>query len=220
MRVTISGDFAALLRADLRRGEKAVTRAVRSSADKLKLDMRNQVTGAGLGGRLANAVRSRNYPPGSDASLGAAALVYAKPSRSGVGGAAAILSAYEDGAVIRSRQGRYLAIPTDAVISRGGKKVSPRDFEEAGIKLRFVPPRAGRPALLVADDFTVGERSGRARYATARQRQTGRRLATVVMFVLIPQARVRKRLNIKSLADSALSSLPNAIVSEWEGGNG
>ena len=60
------------------------------------------MTSAGLGQRLANSWRDKHYP---NQQLDAASLVYTKAPQ--------IIRAFDDGAVIRSRRGRFLAIPTE-----------------------------------------------------------------------------------------------------------
>ena len=109
--VRIDGDLAKMLAAEAKTAEIAVTAAVRKTGAGLKSDLRSQVVGAGLGRRLANAVRLNVYPD-KGYSLSAAAFVYARPGKGGHGGAANLVAAFEEGTLIRARGGRYLAIPT------------------------------------------------------------------------------------------------------------
>ena len=60
--VSINGDLAKILATDAKAAEGAVTNAVRKVGEGLKSELRAQVVGAGLGRRLANAVRSNIYP--------------------------------------------------------------------------------------------------------------------------------------------------------------
>ena len=66
MRLTldIRPDLAALMAAEIAAGERAVTAAVREAGTGLKLGWRGQITGAGLGTRLANSIRSEVFPKG------------------------------------------------------------------------------------------------------------------------------------------------------------
>ena len=112
--VSINGDLAKILATDAKAAEGAVTAAVRKVGEGLKSELRAQVVGAGLGRRLANAVRSNIYPEKGE-SLSAAAFVYARPGKGGHGGAANIVAAFEDGSLIRANGGTYLAIPTEHV---------------------------------------------------------------------------------------------------------
>ena len=66
MRLTldIRPDLAELMAAEIAAGERAVTAAVREAGTGLKLGWRGQITGAGLGTRLANSIRSEVFPEG------------------------------------------------------------------------------------------------------------------------------------------------------------
>lgn len=185
-----------------RDGEKAVTSTMRSVAGELKRDWRQQVVGAGLGRKLGNAVRSAAYPRSTN-SMGAASMVWTKAPK--------ITAAHEAGAVIRSRTGSFLAIPTEAAgKGRGGARLTPEDWERRrGVKLRFVY-RRGRPSLLVAESRL------NARGTAVRSRsKTGRNVATVPIFVLVPQVRLRKRLNLYKGAGRIAGTVPRRIVSAW-----
>ena len=73
----IRPDLASLMAAEIAAGERAVTAAVREVGGGLKLAWRGQITGAGLGARLANSIRSEVFPK-AGASLNAAAVVWSK----------------------------------------------------------------------------------------------------------------------------------------------
>ena len=108
----------------------------------LKTELRRQVASAGLGQRLANSWRDKHYP---NQKLDAASLVYTKAPQ--------IIRAFDEGAVIRSRRGRFLAIPTENAPRKGtdGRRISPSTFPEHRFgPLRFVP-RSNGPSLLVVD---------------------------------------------------------------------
>ena len=162
MRLTIDirPDLAAMMAAEIAAGEQAVTAAVREAGAGLKLGWRGQITGAGLGARLANSIRSEVFPK-AGASLNAAALVWSK--------APVIIGAHDAGPLIRSKNGFWLAIPTPAAgKALGGRRITPAAWERrTGLRLRFVYRRTG-PSLLVAD------RRGSTRAGSRRSR--GRRL--------------------------------------------
>ena len=64
-----------------------------------------------------------------------------------------IIRAFDEGAVIQSRRGRFLAIPTENPPRKGtdGRRISPSTFPEHRFgPLRFVP-RSNGPSLLVVD---------------------------------------------------------------------
>ena len=100
--VRIDGDLAKILASEAKAAATAVTAAVRRTGDGLKSDLRSQVAGAGLGRRLANAVRLNVYPDKGE-SLSTAAFVFARPGKGGRGGAADIVAAFEEGTLIRGK---------------------------------------------------------------------------------------------------------------------
>jgi hypothetical protein len=104
---TITRSLQADMQAELRAIERAVAIGARDAGRGLRTELRRQVTSAGLGQLLARTWRDRHYP---NQNLEAASLVYTKASQ--------IIRAFDEGAVIRSRHGRFLAIPTEEVRRR------------------------------------------------------------------------------------------------------
>jgi hypothetical protein len=96
----ITGNLAAMMVAEIEAGERAVSKAIGEAAGSLKTAWRGQITGAGLGARLARTIRSEQFPKGKD-SLNAAALVWSN--------APLIIGAHEEGPLIRSKSGFWLA---------------------------------------------------------------------------------------------------------------
>ena len=120
--------------------------------------------------------------------------------------------------MIRSKRGRFLAIPTENAPRKGtdGRRISPRTFPEHRFgPLRFVPRQSG-PSLLVVDGLRAsfsrktGELRG-FRRATDRARTRGDALTTVVMFLLVPQVKLRKRLDVARAAERWSAQLPALI---------
>jgi hypothetical protein len=202
LKLEISPDLAALMQAEIAAGEKAVTAAMSQAGAGLKSAWRGQITGAGLGQRLANTIRLATWPKGGE-SLNAAALVWSN--------APVIVGAHDAGPLIRSANGFWLAIPTPAAgKSLRGGRITPGEWERrTGLRLRFIYRRTG-PSLLVAE----GRLSSKGR-AVASRSKTGRRLATVPIFLLLPQVKLRKRLDLARDADRALDSVPGRIVAGW-----
>jgi hypothetical protein len=193
--------------AELRGIERAVATGTRDAGRGLKTELRRQVGSAGLGQRLANSWRDRHYP---NRKLDAASLVYTKAPQ--------IIRAFDEGAVIRSRRGRFLAIPTENAPRKGtdGRRISPRTFPEHRFgPLRFVPRKTG-PSLLVVDGLRAsysrqtGELRG-FRRATERAQRSGQGLTTAVMFLLVPQVKLRKRLDVARAAEHWSAQLPALI---------
>ena len=198
----ISPDIQAIMRAEVLAGEKAVTAAMREASTELKTAWRSEITGAGLGQRLANTIRSATYPKAGE-SLNAAAFVWSK--------APTIVGAHDTGPLIRSKDGFYLAIPTDAA-GRGfrGGRITPGEWEQRrGLRLRFVYRRRG-PSLLVAD----GRLNSRG-LGVASRSKTGRGRSTVPIFLLVPQVRLPKRLDMAREAERVQGMVPAAIVANW-----
>lgn len=196
-----------------RDGAKAVTAALAATADAIKLDWRAAIRNAGLGNRLPNAVGSNVYPSKGKYSLRAAGTVFARGDR-----AAAIFQGLTTGGVIRGRDGRWLAIPTNYAPKRfGGADPTPQSVEaHFGRPLRFVYLRRRDFALLVMDDVTAARsRRGprRVRNATTRRRAQGRQVGSVVMFRLIPEAKLRRLLDFDAPAARRMEALPALVDS-------
>jgi hypothetical protein len=188
--------------AEVKAGEKAVTAAMREAGTELKSAWRGQITGAGLGRRLANSIRSQTYPKAGD-SLNAAALVWSK--------APVIVGAHDTGPLIRSKNGFWLAIPTPAAgKSLRGGRITPGEWERrTGLRLRFIYRQRG-PSLLVAE----GRLNAKGR-AVASRSKTGRGLLTAPIFLLVPQVKLPKRLDLARDAERAHDAAPGLIVAKW-----
>jgi hypothetical protein len=205
LRVAFNPDIAALMQAEIAAGEKAVSAAMREAGSSLKSAWRTQITGAGLGTRLGNSIRLATFPRTSN-SLNAAALVWSK--------APVIIGAHDTGPLIRSKDGFWLAIPTAAAgkSTRGGR-ITPGEWERrTGLRLRFIYRRRG-PSLLVAE----GRLNTKGR-AVASRSKTGRGVATVPIFLLVPQVKLRKRLDLARDAERAVDGVPRLIVANWVDG--
>lgn len=200
-----------------------VTGAMTEATALMKADLRHDVQGAGLGHRLGMAWRSNVYPIGRN-SMDAAGYAWTRVPR--------IIDAFDRGVTIRSRDGAFLAIPTDAAGkrapiagaapafgSRPGKtaRVTPGGFERrTGLKLRLVY-RPGKPGLLVVD-AAQRDRLGRAAPYLGKGRGSklyGPKGVTIVVFILVPQVRLRKRLNIDALAEAGGSRFVGLLGQHW-----
>jgi hypothetical protein len=203
----IARSLQADMQAELRDIELAVASGTRDAGHGLRTELRRQVTSAGLGQRLANSWRDKHYP---NQKLDAASLVYTKAPQ--------IIRAFDEGAVIRSRRGLFLAIPTENAPKKGtdGRRISPSTFPEHRFgPLRFVPRPSG-PSLLVVDGLraSYSRQTGQLRgfrRATERAQRSGHGLTTVVMFLLVPQVKLRKRLDVAGAAERWSGQLPALI---------
>jgi hypothetical protein len=200
--IDISPDLVAVMAAEIKAGEKAVSAAMREAGSGLKNAWRGQIVQAGLGLRLANSIRSQTYPKSGE-SLKAAALVWSK--------APVIIGVHDTGPLIRSKDGFWLAIPT-AAAGKGlkGGRITPGEWERRrGLRLRFVYRRRG-PSLLVAD----GRLNSRG-LGVASRSKTGRGTSTVPIFLLVPQVKLPKRLDLARDAERAQAAVPGLIVANW-----
>jgi hypothetical protein len=127
--------------------------------------------------------------PKAGVSLNAAAVVWSK--------APVIIGAHDTGPLIRARNGLWLAIPTPAAgKALGGRRITPAGWErKTGLWLRFVYRRTG-PSLLVTP---AGPRSS----------------MTVPIFLLVPQVKLPKRLDLARDAERAHGEVPGLIVANW-----
>jgi hypothetical protein len=202
LNITISPNLATIMAAEIKAGEKAVTAAMRAAGTQLKSNWRGQITQAGLGRRLSNSIRNQTYPKVGE-SIDAAALVWSK--------APVIIGAHDTGPLIRSKDGFWLAIPTEAAGkgARGGR-ITPGEWERRrGLRLRFVYRRTG-PSLLVAE----GRLNTKGQAVVSRSK-TGRGKVTAPIFLLVPQVKLPKRLDLARDAARTLDSVPGLIVTNW-----
>lgn len=129
-----------------------------------------------------------------------------------------IIRAFSDGAMIKSDKGVFLAIPTAAAPKRGigGKRINPDNFPEHSLgRLRFVY-RKGAPSLLVVDNLRAGTgKRGGYRKASESALKSGRGLATVVMFILLPQVMLKKRLDVDGAMQRWRDKLPQLILQNF-----
>lgn len=209
--VKVDGDLDKMMRAEVNAMARAVQTGIRGATNALKEDWRGQVRGAGLGNRLANAVRAEVYPK-DHVSPRAAGLVWTK--------APVISDAFERGVTIRSQDGFWLAIPRPAAGAKGvgGRKITPAEWERrTGRRLRMVY-RRGRSALLV-DDGTVITKGLMTRMSRKGFHQAftprGFKNRTIPIFALVPQVTLKKRLDLMGAGERVASTVPGRIVSAW-----
>lgn len=210
LEAAITGNLHAFMQKQVEAAEDAVTTGVNEIAQRIKSDLRDQVTSAGLGSRLAKSWQAKIYPKGQK-SIAAAGWVFSKAPK--------LIRAFTEGAVIKSKDGWFLAIPTEAAPKRGigGKRINPSNFPEHSLgRLRFVY-RPGKISLLVVDNLraSTGKRGG-FRKASDSALKSGRGITTVVMFLLVPQVRIKKRLDYKSVVNRWEPQLAQAILKHWK----
>lgn len=214
--------------------EVAVTRGVARAGQGLREDWRKQVSAA-LGQRMAKTIQARRYPESGE-SIRAASLVYA-PSRrarvlhyraAGSATASDVIDAHDRGALIRSQDGFWLAIPIGKAanmrgadsVGRGDRtRITPGGYERrTGRQLRFIF-RKGRPSLLVdegkkAPGNIMLWQAGRGGGKYRGPRGFKNRVEPV--FLLVPQVKLRKKTDLDRDTARWAAALPGLILSNWK----
>jgi hypothetical protein len=85
-----------------------------------------------------------------------------------------------------------------------------RSPPRSSLQLRSVC-RCSGPSLLVADAVRLNTRG----LAAVSRSKTGRGNVTAPIFLLVPQVKLPKRLDLARDADRALDSVPRLIVANW-----
>lgn len=231
----VKGDPLAMMLDEIIAAEAAVSKGTAAAGRGLLKDWRGQVRTA-LSYRMAGALRQRNYPDRMD-SINAASLVYA-PSNAGRyyrgdrgASAAEVIEAHDRGAVIKSDRGFFLAIPLGKAAKMRGAdttgrgnqmRITPGGWERrTGRKLRFVY-RKGMNSLLV-DDGSVAPgnvmlwRNGRRNGGYKSPRAIKKRQSDPVpIFVLVPQVRLRKKMDLEKDSNAWGDKLPGLILRNWK----
>lgn len=160
-----------------------------------------QITGAGLGRRLANSSCNQTFPLAGE-MLDAAALLWSKSS--GHRGRARHWSA--------DPLKRWI-LPRDPDRSKAagrglrGRRISPGEWKcRRGLRLRFVYRHRG-PSLLVANFARINKRG--------QVWPRARKPVTAPIFLLVPQVKLPKRLDLARDADRALDRVPGLTVANW-----
>lgn len=217
VRATLTGSFSEWLGDVSAQMAAAAHAGVEAATQGLKLELRQHVSAA-LGNRAGNMISARVYPT-NHKSLRAAGSIRA---RGPVGGVAdRILTGFTIGATItggtrNNRTGYWLAIPTDNVPVLGaGVAVTPAAVRAYfGRDLRFISPRQLRKpfGLLLMDNTVKSRASKAARPATRRRRAQGRAVRSVVMFILLPQVRLPRKLNPGPILERWAAAVPDLIA--------
>lgn len=229
LRAVVTGNLAKAMDQEVRRVAGALRRAVTTTGQRVQGELRTQARGAGFkdGGRaLANTWRLKVFPgPGvGPKTFRPAVLVWSRMPD--------VAAAFDRGAPIRAKGGKYLAFPTgyNAAMGRrgggrrGGLRVTPQQMMDAGKRGEaFVLPSKANPrvrlwCLRVAGAFGTTKRTrgrlrlfvgtatevgtGKARGGAARRRDLLKQ-GFIPMFFLARQVSLRKRLDIEAIRRQA-----------------
>ncbi len=207
-----------------------MTAAMRDTVAEVKEAFRDQVRSAGLGDRLANAVRGNTFPdrPGRF-SLEPAGEILARASKEGTS-AAAIIESYASGATIVPRNGRrWLLVPTDdCPRKRQGAALTLAEVEARFGKLQWVPANArfstpsarGRASFhLVTKSAVIRKSTQRWRKATPRElsgrTRNPRPVQTVIMFNAVHAVKKPKSVDLSVPAALAEARFPAHLDNHW-----
>lgn len=198
--LALSGELMKTIEALDKTIQAVAYNAVLDVVDDIKGRLRGMVQSAGLGSRLAGAVRANFYEnPNGGAP---AAFIFVQPS------AVNIFTAFSSDTTIRSKSaGGLLAIPVQGSPAdrknfgqqRKGETVI-ETMRQRGVELQFVPGRGDRPAMLVGKSVRLSTRAtGRTHVSRSiGPTKTGKaaaNTASVPLFWLVPEARIKGRLD-------------------------
>lgn len=198
--------------AKLTRAAAVVTdRAATGARDGIRAAMRGQRLG-----NLANAIKQtsdlkkRRVHLTGDGGWSVSGIVYAHIKSPRTAGA---LQAYSQGASILPRKGRWLAIGTNEIPSRvGRRRMTPELYRKGGYEskigpLVFIPTAKPSVAMLVVKNVSTNlNRRGSARRLPKSGRvRSGRENVSIIAFILIRATQRAKRFD------------PAAIVAKWQG---
>ncbi|MFK4047659.1 DUF6441 family protein [Roseomonas mucosa] len=189
---------------------KAMTATMREASVGLKGSLRAQISAAGMGTRLGNAVRDKAYPDRTGA-YSPKAVAEVRANRN----AGAILRSFSQGATIVPGSGqRALAIPTARVpTDRYGRKLSPAEAKlRFGERLVVIPGKArngtrilkSANAALALTEAVVTKRG-------LRRGRAGRRSKITILYWLVPSAQIPRKLNPEEAAAQWTAQLPRLL---------
>lgn len=219
--LAVRGDLRKVLDEERKGLAAAVTRGVEAAGVALRDDLRSQVRAAGLGDRVAKAIRAQRYPKGGN-SLRAAAQIFSRLVRKDPRyGTIDVLDAFSRARIIAGREGQWLAIPTDAARQIVGVRRSRRDLTPVNVEaainqdLVFVrDPNSRTRAFLVIAEGRVS-RAGRIRAGFAGKRSKATTdVRNVVVFILVRQVRMQPKIDLTSAAVRAETDLQRRVRAE------
>ncbi len=185
LKLALQGKLSDVMEKHYADGAKAITLGISAATNGLKSSLREQVRASGMSSRMANTWRSVVYPKGKN-SIRAAGSVYSNAEK--------IMLGFEYASVIRSHDGLWLAIPTEAIPKKArGQRMTPGLYERMkGVRLQFVY-RRHNCSLLVHT----------------------KKKKTVIAFILVPQVKMPKLINFASESEHWQNMVPSLILQNW-----
>lgn len=204
------------LQKDLNAQRKDVAAGIRAGTEDAavfgKTRFRDMVTGAGLGNRLAKSWRHNVYPDRRKETFEPAALIFSK--------APELMNAFNEGGLITPRRGAFLAIPTEfAPKSRHPlarhRNMPLKEFREVfgdGVLSLREKKGSGGQVLYAFAEQGFRRRFGKRR-GVSRVKKGGRiKSEPVLMYVLVKQTRLQRRLNIDAVGNSVQQVYPSMVI--------
>ena len=211
LRAALQGTFDAEMKAGLSQVQSALQKAIFEYAQETQTKWRQDILASGLSNaqKLAKTVRVKRYP---NEGMNPAAQVYSTFPL--------IQRAFEQGEIIRSRDGNWLTIPNPdvwpggRVRRQGGRGVRERESSVGIAERRFGPLRfiynPHGASMLVTDARRSKTKAGTFRYASATATRRGN-VETIVVFFLVKQARLPRMLRGKVIRDRAARNADASI---------
>ena len=112
----ITGNLPKFMASQVNAAKEAITEGVRKISTEIRDDLRRQAVSAGLGVPMSRTWKVSFYPKGGK-SLKAVGLIYPDMAK--------VIRVFAEGTTIRSKHGKFLAVPSEAAPKRGigGKRI-------------------------------------------------------------------------------------------------
>lgn len=210
----IVGDLRKYMADEIKNAETATMGGMKAAVDGLKGELRQQVVSAGLSQRLANTWRGRVYPEHGK-SLEPAGFVWSK--------APDIIRSFDEGLTIVPVNGaKYLAIPTENTPPRrrgggfGSKGTFANPFEVETIFNQDLKFFRGKNGTVLAYVMAITSKSGKGFRAPTKGRvHQGRKAEPIIMFVLVPSAKMPKLLDVQAAGEKWQGAVAGLVLDAW-----
>jgi hypothetical protein len=205
---TQRGAFAGIFKGVEGTIAKAAKAAVEQTAATVKTQARANIIGAGLGPRLASALRVDAYPRRGIASIDAAAVVRSKADYMGI---------FETGGTIMGNP--LLWLPLASTPKRIGRKKMTAGLYAKQIGPLYPIERPGKAPLL-AGSIASNRRgqgkagAGKVTLSALRRGNAGKSAHLVPLFVGVPAATIGRKTDIRGIAEAAAGRLPALVIAK------
>lgn len=202
-----AGELLSAFRQNGRPIETAVAKTMKTLASDIKAEARANIKGAGLGTKMANALRVDLYPRDGE-SIGAALAVYSNVSYSG---------AFEEGADLQAK-GQYMWVPfsnTPKKLGKGGFNFRTYKAKFGTGSLSYINTPGGKPPLLA---LRVKTKRGGVSTKRVTQGMLGKKpeegANTIVpVFFGIKSAKIDKRTDVTGVVEKNVARFASLYFS-------